>query len=69
MVSLLPLSGLFTRVPFTVEGRAIERERVPIAQYRMVTPGYFEAARISLKRGRGFTEFDTGRDPARGDRQ
>ena len=61
MVSLLPLSGLFTRVPFTVEGRAIERERVPIAQYRMVTPGYFETARISLKRGRGFTEFDTDR--------
>ena len=24
-------------------------------------PGYFEAARISLKRGRGFTEFDTDR--------
>ena len=29
-ISLLPLSGLLSRVPFTVEGRAIERERVPV---------------------------------------
>ena len=61
LVSLLPLSGLLTRVPFTVEGRAIERERVPIAQYRLVTPGYFDAARIPLKRGRVFSQLDTDR--------
>src|SRR5262249_21222396 len=55
-ITLLPLSGLLSRVPFTVEGRAVEPERVPIAQFRTVWSGYFEAARIPLKRGRTFSE-------------
>ncbi len=63
-ISLLPLCGLLSRVPFTVEGRAIERERVPLAQFRTVSEGYFEAARIPLKRGRTFSERDTDRTPA-----
>ena len=63
-ITLLPLSGLLSRVPFTVEGRAIERERVPVAQYRTVSSGYFEAAGIPLKRGRTFSEHDTDRTRA-----
>src|SRR5262249_41717898 len=63
-ISFLPLSGLSSRVPFTVEGRAIEHERVPVAQFRTVSPGYFESARIALKRGRTFSEGDTGRTRA-----
>jgi putative ABC transport system permease protein len=63
-VSLLPLSGSVARVPFTVEGRAVERERVPLAQFRTVSPGYFEAARIPVKRGRTFSERDTDRTSA-----
>ena len=63
-ISLLPLSGALARVPFTVEGRAIERERVPVAQYRVVTPDYFEAARIPLKRGRPFSPLDTAEGQA-----
>jgi len=59
-VTLLPLSGLISRVPFTVEARPVERERSPFAQYRTVTIGYFEAARIPLKQGRTFSDEDTG---------
>lgn len=63
-ITLLPLSGLLSRVPFTVEGRAVERKRVPLAQFRTVSSGYFEAARIPLKRGRTFSERDTERTRA-----
>jgi putative ABC transport system permease protein len=58
------LSGLSARVPFTVEGRAVERERVPVAQFRTVSSGFFEAARIPLRRGRTFSERDTDRTRA-----
>ena len=60
-ITPLPLSGLLWRVPFTVEGRAIEREHVPLAQFRTVSAGYFEAAGIPLKQGRTFSERDTDR--------
>ena len=63
-ISLLPLSGLLSRVPFTVEGKAIEREHVPLAQFRTVSAGYFEAARIPVRRGRTFSDRDTDRTRA-----
>jgi putative ABC transport system permease protein len=58
-VSLLPLSGLLARIPFTVDGRPMERARIPSAQYRVVSPGYFETLRIPVIHGRAFSEFDT----------
>jgi len=58
-VSLLPLSGADARVDFTVAGRATERDRVPTAHYRLVTPGYLRAMRIPVIRGRGLGEQDT----------
>jgi putative ABC transport system permease protein len=57
-VSMLPLSGLLSRVPFTIDGRPIEPERTPLAQFRMVTPGYFGTARIPVTRGRTIDEND-----------
>ena len=62
-ISVLPLSGLTMRVPFTVEGRAIDHARIPIAQFRTASPGYFEAARIPLRRGRTFSDRDTRTTP------
>ena len=58
-VSLLPLSGLDARIDFTVEGRATERDRVPTARYRLVTPAYMRTMGIPVLRGRGFTGQDT----------
>jgi putative ABC transport system permease protein len=57
-VTILPLSGTMTRVDFTVEGRAPAPERVPTAQYRVVTAGYLRVMGIPVLRGRGFTELD-----------
>jgi putative ABC transport system permease protein len=60
-VSILPLSGSVVRIDFTVEGRATERQDVPTAQYRMVTPDYFNAMRVPLRRGRALRAADSAR--------
>jgi len=63
-ITLPPLTALVSRVPFTVEGRPLEPERVPIAQFRTVSAGYFETVRIPLTRGRTFSDGDTERTRA-----
>jgi putative ABC transport system permease protein len=63
-ITLLPLTALVSRVPFTVEGRPVEPEHVPIAQFRTVSAGYFEAVRIPVMRGRAFSDGDTERTRA-----
>jgi putative ABC transport system permease protein len=57
-VSSVPLSGSLVRIDFTVEGRVTAKQDVPVAQYRMVTPGYFAAVRVPLRRGRALEESD-----------
>jgi predicted permease len=56
--SLLPLSGMAASVDFVVDGQAVRRAEMSEAQYRVVSPGYFEAIGIKLLKGRPFTERD-----------
>jgi putative ABC transport system permease protein len=56
--SLLPLSGLRASVDFAVEGRAVRRDEVPEAEYRVASPDYFATMNIRLLKGRAFTERD-----------
>ena len=58
-VYALPLSGFYVRIEFTIEGRYTSRDRIPVAQYRFITPGYLRALGIPVVRGRGFSAQDS----------
>ena len=54
-----PLGGADISTRFTVEGQpAPAPGQKPRAEYRAVTPGYFETLRIPLKKGRTFEAHD-----------
>ena len=61
-VHALPLSGNTSVRPYQIEGGPGGNDR-PVAHYRIVTPGYFEAMRIRLIAGRAFTDLDTADRP------
>ncbi len=63
--SSLPLSGSGTGTSVAVEGGPVRMADRPTAGWQMVTPGYFEAAGIALRRGRDFTAADRDRQPHR----
>ena len=54
-VSRLPLMGSNLGSAVTVEGKSTPGELGPGVEYRVATPGYFEAMRIPLKGGHLFT--------------
>ena len=57
--NMVPLSGSGGSRTFLIEGRPVpEGQPKPEEQLRFVTPGYFEAMRVPLLRGRDFTERD-----------
>jgi putative ABC transport system permease protein len=61
LIQMLPLSGLISRVPFTVVGRAFSNEEIPEAEYRIASPMYLRVMRIPLLAGREFNESDADR--------
>ncbi|HVU36545.1 MAG TPA: ABC transporter permease [Opitutaceae bacterium] len=64
--SLLPLATGLATVEFSVQGRPVARHaELPSANYRLVSPGYFETMGIALREGRLFTEEDDMSHPLR----
>ena len=64
-VTALPLSPVGTNFarPWWHEGEADPRVQAPHADIRMATPGYFDAMRMTIRRGRLFTRADGERAP------
>jgi predicted permease len=56
--SLIPLSGFRASVDFVVDGRPFRQDDVPEAEYRVVSPGYFDTIGIRLLKGRTFVDRD-----------
>src|SRR5215831_5674202 len=58
-ISHLPLGGRTMKLPFKIAGQPnASPSNESVADYRVVSPSYFKAAGISLKRGRMFDESD-----------
>ncbi|HMJ61045.1 MAG TPA: ABC transporter permease, partial [Bryobacteraceae bacterium] len=61
----LPFTSLLNRTRFLLEGvPPPEAGRFPIAQVRVVSPGYFPLMSITIRQGRNFTRQDTQPDVA-----
>jgi putative ABC transport system permease protein len=56
--SLLPASGANRSRDVEIEGRAVDKEHPLSANFRIVSPKYFETMRIPMRGGRAFTAAD-----------
>jgi putative ABC transport system permease protein len=61
--NILPMSNNGTDNTFEIVGRPSEKGKAPGADYRVVTPGYFSAIGMPLRRGRDFTAGDNEQAP------
>jgi putative ABC transport system permease protein len=57
-ISQLPLGDPSSGQPFTVEGHSFAPGERPNADYRAVSPSYFDTLRIPVRQGRGLSEDD-----------
>ena len=63
-ISHLPFGGRTLQQPFSIKGQSrLTGKNEAVADYRVVTPSFFETLRIPLKKGRGFDEHDTAEKP------
>jgi putative ABC transport system permease protein len=61
-IDILPMSGGGANVSFEVVGRApFEKNKKPLVNMYVVTPGYFKAIDVQLRRGRDFSPGDNER--------
>jgi putative ABC transport system permease protein len=58
MTSALPLQGWGFGMPFRIDGRPSEPSSRPACFFKIVTPGYFGALNMKLRKGRGLAERD-----------
>jgi putative ABC transport system permease protein len=64
MITFLPLSFSGMNFAFSIEGRPAPGDmELPLAVYRVVSPDYFHAMGIPLRRGRVFDSRDTAEAP------
>ena len=61
--TILPLAGGNTSIEVRAQGRAPTPGEAPSANWRMVSPGYFRAIGLPLRRGRPFDEGDRAGAP------
>jgi putative ABC transport system permease protein len=59
----VPLSGSEITVTFDIQERPIPPGQQPPAEANIVTPDYFKAMRIAIRRGRAFTDHDDRNAP------
>ena len=63
VISVAPLSGLLSTVPFAVAGRPFEARDKASANLRAISPGYLPAVGTGLLQGRLFLENDGSNGP------
>ena len=56
MTSALPMQGWGFGMPFRIAGRASEPSRRPACYFKIVTPGYFGALGMRMRKGRGLAD-------------
>ena len=62
-ITILPLGGSNNRTSFNIKSRPYPENQEPLAEFRAITPNYFSAMGIPIKRGRTFTEHDVKGKP------